>query len=93
MKFPKNPLKSKSFFKKTLFLFLTILITAVLATSVIISFAMRVPLERSLAKTQESVMLHVGQTTDNYILNQLALIYKQYFIPSGRDKIIDDFYG
>ena len=93
MKFPKNPLKSKSFFKKTLFLFLTILITAVLATSVIISFAMRVPLERSLAKTQESVMLHVGQTTDNYILNQLDLIYKQYFIPSGRDKIIDDFFS
>jgi len=88
----KNPLKSKSFFKRTLFLFLTILITAVLATSVIISFAMRVPLERSLAKTQESVIAHVGQTTDTYILNQLDLIYKQYFIPSEWDDMIDSFF-
>ena len=71
MKFPKNPLRSKSFFKRTLFLFLSILIAAVLATSVIISFAMRTPLERSLAKTQESVIAHVGQTTDTYILGQV----------------------
>lgn len=92
MKFSKKLFKNKSYFQRTLFVFLTILVAAVLTTSFIISFSMRVPLEKSLAKTQESVISHVGQTTDTYILSQLDLIYKQHFIPAQRDDMVDTFF-
>ena len=91
MNFAKKIFRNKSFFKRTLIIFLSILITAVLTTSVVITLSMRVPLERSLTETQQSVINHIGQTTDTYILNQLDFIYKQHFIPANRSDDINRF--
>ncbi len=89
MNFTKKLFQNKSFFKRTLFIFLSILISAVLATSLIIFFSVHAPFEKSLTESQHYVVNHIGKTTDTYILGQLDLIYKQHFLPARRNNDIN----
>ena len=91
MNITKKLFQSKRFFKRTLFVFLSILISAVIATSVIIFFSVHTPFEKTLTESQHYVVNHIGKTTDTYILGQLDLIYKQYFLPVRRNDGINSF--
>ncbi len=80
----KNPIQKffnkRRFFRKTVLVFMGILLACVLSVATILTQALKQPLQNSISKTHQGLLQQVRSTTDAYILEQIDTILIQNFL-------------